>query len=205
MAPKAPVKDEDLLALVPPPPRDASERERMIAGIRYLRARATQLGAPPSAVDLGKRMQVIQHAGEAILALPAPFLEIYSGIGRHLLDEAQKLTWRIERMGRSVGRPTELGKLELILECARYLDDLDRMPASPGALGHQVIAGPKHRPGKGLIVFAKSIWEAEGLLLTSLKNWQSLVAKHWASLFTVDADSSPGPVDWEVNLRNLGH
>jgi hypothetical protein len=170
----------------------------LLSGMKVLSERAILHGNVPTPPERRRDEARIRQAGRAILALPEPFLEIYGGIGKHLLEEAERLKSELSAAGNSVGRPLEMGKLNFLFDCAHFLSEFGQIRQGVLNLDGEDPIYSTHSecpPPRVAIAFAQAIWESEGLGSTSAKNWEELVRKNWHRLFQ-DRVIDPPPDDY---------
>lgn len=179
---KTPMTNDELLKELPILP-DPNRRAAALGDLDALRAFAPQcMDSPAFMKAMEERERKLRLAGEALKALPAPFLEFYQGIGLHLIAEADKVLRQIkkhqENQPENARRPVGLGKVRFIDLCNQFMDHYFPVPFELKP-GQTLLTSGPDRPRDESIALAKGLWDSEGLDSTKEKAWKSLVKKNW--------------------------
>lgn len=127
----------------------------------------------------------LRSAGHALLELPEPFLGVYSGIGKHLLHEADLTKSLIERFPPlGPGRPPGIGKLRFIDLCDEFINNyfpvkMEVIPVNSISGAPRSLLSLAREIRRESIILAMDLWRELDLGKSSFRSWEILIKDGW--------------------------
>jgi hypothetical protein len=170
------MRNDQLLAMVKGHEGLGDRREEAIKEIQRLRERVHECLDDREVLSQRKAdAKRLREAGTALMGLPQGYLEIYSGIGRHLISKAETIEAHLTlKLKPKRGHPEKSGKRRFIWHCLMFLEQFFPDPRADGYLINVYFWD---RPE--VLPFAKAIRdeEQEEPKPASLKAWKALAEK----------------------------